>query len=579
VKFAYAIAVLDFDGPAPQLENVNFTWFRPDLSIAKFEGIKPESNGWASSNVTVDAIGEWWVNATYSGDPTIYNNRSLRVLNNSWSGTVYAEDNIFSGVGLTLTIDPGTEVRFSSNASLHVQGTLVSNDVLFTSNSTSPGSGDWEGIIFHSTSDPFSVFQNNTVEYAYKGLLVSTIPLFLYNNTFRYSFEGARLFSSSALISTNHFSYNTVGIRLYGSPAIIEHNIMDNNMYGIECETAPNMRLSDNTITSTGQTAVYVSDSTVEVINNTIDTGGGAGLYFADSSVGNIENTRIRNLKDGISARDDSTVTVIDSNISSNQRFNIYVDSSYVFAIDYPFSQKLFVVGDGILVIANYLTVSVNVTTGAKVSGATVSVYDNDVLVDHYTTDINGITAPILVIDRTHNSTGMYENVTKVEVSSTNLAFADNSRLVDMFYSHTEFFTGSPDDNDGDGDPDFSDLDDDNDELLDVVEIILGTNPFDSDTDDDELTDGFEYNDFGSDPLLIDTDEDGYSDKQEHDANTSPTDPDDYPGKPPTPPEPDDDGVSIADDSPIILVFVLEAVAFLLVYFYFLRLKKIKKSK
>ena len=50
-------------------------------------------------------------------------------------------------------------------------------------------------------------------------------------------------------------------------------------------------------------------------------------------------------------------------------------------------------------------------------------------------------------------------------------------------------------DNDLDGDPDSSDPDDDNDNLPDVVEAILGTNPFSQDSDGDGILDGEEDSD------------------------------------------------------------------------------------
>lgn len=53
----------------------------------------------------------------------------------------------------------------------------------------------------------------------------------------------------------------------------------------------------------------------------------------------------------------------------------------------------------------------------------------------------------------------------------------------------------APDDNDNDGEPDSSDLDDDNDLLPDLIEIALGTDPFLADTDNDGIPDGDEDND------------------------------------------------------------------------------------
>jgi len=78
-------------------------------------------------------------------------------------------------------------------------------------------------------------------------------------------------------------------------------------------------------------------------------------------------------------------------------------------------------------------------------------------------------------------------------------------------------------DTDQDGTDDMYDVDDDNDQLIDTDEITAGTDPLDSDTDDDGLLDGQEVHGvdvgdgviFTSDPLDVDTDDDMLTDTQE----------------------------------------------------------------
>ncbi len=84
--------------------------------------------------------------------------------------------------------------------------------------------------------------------------------------------------------------------------------------------------------------------------------------------------------------------------------------------------------------------------------------------------------------------------------SSTNLIINTNKSITATF----------SDDADGDG-------------LLNTNEYSLGTDPRDSDSDDDNLLDGTEVNTYGSDPLVADTDVDGLSDGDE--INTHGTDP------------------------------------------------------
>jgi len=66
--------------------------------------------------------------------------------------------------------------------------------------------------------------------------------------------------------------------------------------------------------------------------------------------------------------------------------------------------------------------------------------------------------------------------------------------------------------------------DTDGDGLTDYLEGILGTNPTDSDTDNDGLTDGDEVFEYGTNPTKSDTDGDGLTDGQEVNVtNTDPT--------------------------------------------------------
>lgn len=58
-------------------------------------------------------------------------------------------------------------------------------------------------------------------------------------------------------------------------------------------------------------------------------------------------------------------------------------------------------------------------------------------------------------------------------------------------------------------------LDTDADGLIDEQEFEIGTDPNNSDSDTDRLSDGFEVLEFGTDPLRADSDEDGLGDGDE----------------------------------------------------------------
>jgi hypothetical protein len=70
-------------------------------------------------------------------------------------------------------------------------------------------------------------------------------------------------------------------------------------------------------------------------------------------------------------------------------------------------------------------------------------------------------------------------------------------------------------DTNADGEADCVDADDDGDGLTDLDEGTQGTDPLDVDSDDDGLSDGDEVNVHGTNPLSADTDDDGLSDYDE----------------------------------------------------------------
>ncbi|WP_082105964.1 VWA domain-containing protein [Methanosarcina sp. 1.H.T.1A.1] len=80
-------------------------------------------------------------------------------------------------------------------------------------------------------------------------------------------------------------------------------------------------------------------------------------------------------------------------------------------------------------------------------------------------------------------------------------------------------------DSNGDGVSDAQE-DPDSDGLTNLEEQEYGTDPLNPDSDEDTLSDGFEINSSGTDPLLPDTDNDGLSDDSELRLGTDPLNPD-----------------------------------------------------
>jgi len=92
----------------------------------------------------------------------------------------YAENNdLIIREGVTLSLDPGTTLKFAKCdplIGLTVHGTLIaegtgSEKITFTSNETTPVAGDWQGLIFGTTAVN-SKIDNSVIEYAHNGVHV-----------------------------------------------------------------------------------------------------------------------------------------------------------------------------------------------------------------------------------------------------------------------------------------------------------------------------------------------------------------------------------------------------------------------
>ncbi|MCH8329872.1 MAG: hypothetical protein IH946_00580 [Bacteroidetes bacterium] len=118
---------------------------------------------------------------------------------------------------VTLTIEPGTEVRFDGFFSLIVQGKLnavgtPNFPIQFRPHQSEPEIGTWKGIQFENTEDK-NILQYVKVEYADVGI--------------RSSF-------SSPQIMDSWIMNNRIGISLNLSSASIVHNLIQDNITGID---------------------------------------------------------------------------------------------------------------------------------------------------------------------------------------------------------------------------------------------------------------------------------------------------------------------------------------------------------
>ncbi|MSM39656.1 MAG: hypothetical protein GJT30_08575 [Geobacter sp.] len=166
----------------------------------------------------------------------------------TWSGEVEISGTVLVGRRATLTILPGTRVRFLKvdrnndgigDGELRVLGRLVAQGtarqpVRFMSGETSPQAGDWSYLLVYA-AEGVSILDHCRVEDAFTGLQVHFSQAKVTNSSFRGNQEGIRFGRAELTIEHNDFDANRYGIRhtrLEG-PVLIQYNTIRRNEVGI----------------------------------------------------------------------------------------------------------------------------------------------------------------------------------------------------------------------------------------------------------------------------------------------------------------------------------------------------------
>jgi parallel beta-helix repeat protein len=182
----------------------------------------------------------------------------------TWSGTVILRGQNVVRRGVTLTILPGTVVKFAwidedgdgiGDGELTVEGKLVArgtkdNMITFTSAQEKPKMKDWTFV-------QISVNKEAVVEYC----------------KFEYAFSGLQVHYSTATIRNSIFWHNYEGIRFSTTDVLIENNDITDNYYGIRYEAnGSRTTVRKNTITGNenGFFPVQKSWESVHIYDNNV---------------------------------------------------------------------------------------------------------------------------------------------------------------------------------------------------------------------------------------------------------------------------------------------------------------------
>ena len=165
-----------------------------------------------------------------------------------WEGDILIEGTVLIRKGVTLTINPGTVVKFGKvdrdhdgvgEGEIRVFGRLMAKGtpqkmIRFTSVEKKPDKKDWAYILFFA-SDAESVVEYCIFEHAFTGVQAHFSKVTVRDSLFRNNQEGIRFGRAEIKIEHNEITDNTYGIRhtRIEGPVEITSNIIKGNDVGI----------------------------------------------------------------------------------------------------------------------------------------------------------------------------------------------------------------------------------------------------------------------------------------------------------------------------------------------------------
>ena len=275
--------------------------------------------------------------------------------NTAWTGTIYIEGDVIIDMGVILTINPGTHVKFNGYYSLFVEGTLLSegtgaNMITFTSNDTTPLPGDWKQIRVNATGHMEMSYSN--LSYMGWGIYLWDSPG---NNMSHCEFNSnnrcAYIIQPYNNVTNCSFFNGNQGIFIEGNNILIRDNNFTSISKAIDVTISTNCYIINNTFWNNRESIVIYGEKVKQRYNLTIPTSnlvqnkpvyyffdlkdqtldgidGGHITLAACSNVTLSNSTILVNHGDPISLLYSENCTVQDCNASNHEIFGYSVDYS-----------------------------------------------------------------------------------------------------------------------------------------------------------------------------------------------------------------------------------------------------------
>lgn len=252
----------------------------------------------------------------------------------TWSGEICVTDHVFVPEGITLTIEPGTVIKFKhykgykepwKRLCIGVKGTLKAigtpeKQIWFTSDASDPVHGDWGTI--HIAESKGNIIDHAIVEYAFMSIEFWTASGTVSNSIIRWiTSEGIYMERSNPTIENNTIygtGFNGIAMEQFNENVIIRYNRIENNQgAGIHGE-ATKATLENNVVANNRFGITFDDYSEVDLKHNLIENNSEEGLHFIVETKANLVFNEIKNNKIGIISAEGSWLTAHNNDIYNN---------------------------------------------------------------------------------------------------------------------------------------------------------------------------------------------------------------------------------------------------------------------
>lgn len=241
-----------------------------------------------------------------------------------WSGEIFISGMVEVPEGVTLTIKPGTVVKFRHSRDYKDmrKGTLMINGgtlkaigtpeepIWFTSDAEDPINGDWSGISIENSKKD-NIIKYSIVEHAFIGIRFWTSSGRVENSIIRWiNAEGIYMERSNPVIENNTIygtGYNGIAMEQFNDVIIRNNKIIDNQGCGIHGE-ATKALIENNVIRNSKFGITFDDFSNATLRNNLVENIQKEALHFYVSSTGKLSFNKIRNSGVGIISVDSKLI-------------------------------------------------------------------------------------------------------------------------------------------------------------------------------------------------------------------------------------------------------------------------------